>query len=47
MISLLDVALLGAFAWAGHHLWSNTTSTAARAVSLSSLLLLALHVLGP
>jgi hypothetical protein len=46
MISLFDIALLGAFAWAGQRLWSNTTSTAARAVSLGSLVLLALRLLG-
>ena len=47
MITLFDIALLAMFAWAGHRLWSNTTSAAARAVSLSSLLLLAWRVLGP
>jgi len=47
MISLFDIALLGAFAWAGQRLWANTTSPAARAVTLGSLLLLALRVLGP
>ncbi|MBW2294108.1 MAG: hypothetical protein JRG94_17620 [Deltaproteobacteria bacterium] len=46
MISFFDIALLGAFAWAGQYLWSNTTSTAARAVSLGSLVLLSLRLLG-
>ena len=46
MISLFDIALLAALAWAGQRLWSNTTSAAARAVSLGSLMLLALRLLG-
>ena len=46
MISLLDGLLLVLFAWAGYRLWSGTTSIAARTVSLASLLLLALFVVG-
>ncbi len=41
MTSLFDALLLVFFAWAGYRLWSGTTSTAARSVSVASLLLLA------
>ncbi|MCP4036307.1 MAG: hypothetical protein GY733_05165 [bacterium] len=40
MISSFDTVLLVLFAWAGYRLWFATTSTAARLVSLTSLLLL-------
>jgi hypothetical protein len=47
MISVFDIAVLAVFAWAGHRMWSKTSSMTARAVSLASLGLLALRILGP
>ena len=46
MISLFEIVLLVLFALAGVRLWSGTTSIAARAVSISSLLVLAWRVVG-